>query len=75
MRTKDEAAAVWEALAARGRAVIAGDVSYLDTVLAPELRHIHATGKIEPRRLSGVHLFGQEPVHRHRAARSRNRRL
>jgi hypothetical protein len=40
---------VREALVRRCRAVVNGDVGYLSGILAPEFRHIHATGKIEPR--------------------------
>lgn len=45
----NSANAVREALDKRCKAVVAGDVAYLETILAPEFRHIHATGKIEPR--------------------------
>jgi hypothetical protein len=49
---RDEAAAasaVLEALRARSQAVVSADVAYLAGVLAPEFKHIHATGRVEPR--------------------------
>lgn len=40
---------VREALAQRCQAVIDADIFYLDTILTPTFRHVHGTGRIEPR--------------------------
>lgn len=47
--TTTTAASVESALAARCHAVVAGDVDYLNVILAPQFRHVHAGGKVEPR--------------------------
>ena len=41
--------AIVAALAARAHAVIKCDVEYLESILAPEFRHVHATGLVERR--------------------------
>src|SRR5690606_1310687 len=38
-----------DALARRGRAVVEADVGYLEGILLPRFRHVHSTGKVEPR--------------------------
>lgn len=47
MPTNEEGARA--ALAARCQAVIDADIAYLDRILTPTFRHVHGSGKIEPR--------------------------
>jgi hypothetical protein len=47
MQAEDEG--LRAALTARCRAVIDADVSYLEGILTPSFRHVHGSGKIEPR--------------------------
>ena len=51
MQTREQAgvAEVLAALARRSQAVVAADKAYIAGILAPEFKHIHATGKVEPR--------------------------
>lgn len=51
MTVIDHAAAqqIQDALADRCKALVAGDADYLEAILLPEFRHIHATGREEDR--------------------------
>jgi len=44
-----DADSVRTALADRGAAVIAANIDYLDSILTPTFRHVHGSGKVEPR--------------------------